>query len=167
MTYKIVKGVLNKEQIEDEDLLIIGSLKTDIIKCKSLIVVGYIIVRKLLMCENVLIIGHGRIYSMISKNILLIPTTGPLMITDLKTLELIIRSERYPVIVNEIEVIKGIISHGLIDKLKGKKLILAEKTRIRNLLDCVEMIFIDPLVSIENILCEPKHIIFRYELGDR
>ena len=62
--------------------------------------------------------------------------------------------------------IKGIISHGLIDEIKAKKLILNEKTRIRNLVDCVEIVFRDPLVSLENITCKPTRILFMYELID-
>lgn len=166
MTYKIIKGALTKEHVEDEELLIIGALKSDIVKCKSLIVFGYITVRKLIMCENALIMGNGRIYSMISKNIVLVSTTGPLSITSLKTLELIVHGKRYPVIIREVETIKGIISHGLIDEIRAKKLILAEKTRIRNLADCVEIVFRDPLVSLENIACKPAHILFMYELID-
>ncbi len=164
MTYKIIKGVLTKEHIEDEELLIIGALKSDIVKCKSLIVFGYITVSKLIMCENALIIGNGRIYSMISKNIVLVPTTGPLSITSLKTLELIVHGKQYPVIIRKVETIKGIISHGLIDEILAKKLVLAEKTRIRNLTDCVEIVFRDPLVSLENIDCKPARILFMYEL---
>ena len=166
MTYKIIKGALTKEHVEDEELLIIGALKSDIVKCKSLIVFGYITVRKLIMCENALIMGNGRIYSMISKNIVLVSTTGPLSITSLKTLELIVHGKRYPVIIREVETIKGIISHGLIDEIRAKKLIRAEKTRIRNLADCVEIVFRDPLVSLENIACKPAHILFMYELID-
>ncbi len=166
MTYKIIKGALTKEHVEDEELLIIGALKSDIVKCKSLIVFGYITVRKLVMCENALIMGNGRIYSMISKNIVLVPTTGPLSITSLKTLELIVHGRRYPVIIREVETIKGIISHGLIDEIRAKKLILAEKTRIRNLADCVEIVFRDPLVSFENITCKPVRTLFTYKLID-
>ncbi len=166
MTYKIIKGVLTKEHVEDEELLIIGALKSDIVKCRSLIVFGHITVRKLVMCENVLIMGNGRIYSMISKNTVLVPTTGPLSITSLKSLELIVHGKQFPVIMHEVETIRGIISHGLVNEIRAKKLILAEKTRIKNLADCVEIVFRDPLVSLENIACKPAHILFMYELID-
>ena len=102
MIYKIIKGSLIKEHVEDKDLLVIGDLKSDIIKCKTLIILGHITVRKLVMCENALIIGSGRIYSMISKNTVLIPTTSPILVNNLKTIELLTRGKRYPAIIHEV-----------------------------------------------------------------
>jgi hypothetical protein len=158
----IIYGYKSIREVNDEEVIVIGGVRSKTIKCQSLNVYGLIRAEHVL-CDRVILYGTGYIRSLNTRSGLFISTNHIIYINDLKAGEAFIHGKKRPVIISELRSYRAVVTRSIIDYAHvDDELILGVGAHIRRVNDSPQIIFLDPYVRIERFEGEPRRIMYNY-----
>lgn len=135
-----------------------------ILRCKNLVVVGYLKVRGLALADEIVVIGGSSIEVLTCDRAIFLTRAMPIVVDQMFSRELYSSGVRYPVIIHKLKAVNAALINTLVNEVEVKKLIMNKKTGIRELVRCDELVFNDPHCWIENIYRKPRKIRYNYSL---